>query len=187
MHSETTAAVPASGVELGPRRSGLVALVVLSLFFGLSVIGFRAGLDATPYETTDSAGRQMGFNDTFSKEHYGIILSNCSVLGTLYYMGLYEWLFVGCHALAIVALVRWGDEPQVIAFFLVQALVFPWGIPGQIVLFLTLWGAFSGTGGHDREAFVDIPYIPVMAHSFWLLVCAVIVWRLIRSRKKTRG
>ncbi|MGI9240684.1 MAG: hypothetical protein ACR2RV_07780, partial [Verrucomicrobiales bacterium] len=183
------AAVPAPSVDPGPHqssRSGLVALVVLSLFFGLSVIGFRAGLDATPYETTDSAGRQMGFNDTFSKEHYGLILGNCSILRTLGYMGLYDWLFVGCHGLGIIALLRGRDELRVSVFFLVQPIIFPWGIPGLLVLFFTLWGVFSGTGGHDREAFVDIPYVPLMAHSFWLLVCAVVSWCLMRSRRKTR-
>jgi hypothetical protein len=187
MNPEPSVAVPVSNPirATGQRRPlGLVALVILSLGFGLMAIAFRAGLDATPYETTDSAGREMGFNDVFSSEHYGIILRNCFLLGTLDYMGSYDWLFVGCHALAIVLLLWERDGPWTIAFFLAQGLVFPWGMPGQIVLVVSLWGALSGTSSYDREAFVDIPYIPLMAHSFWLLTVAVITWSIVRSRRK---
>lgn len=190
MNPESSASIQASNPISAAaqwRPVGLVGLVILSLAFGLSVVAFRAGLDATPYETTDSAGREMGFNDTFSWEHYGIILQNCSVLGTLDYMGPYEWLLLGCHALAIVLLLRVPDKPWTVGFFLAQPLLFPWGLPGQIVLFAYLWGTVSGTGSHDREGFIDIPFIPLIAHSFWLLTAGVIAWRTIWSRRAARA
>jgi hypothetical protein len=189
MNPESPVATPASNPTPATnrwRRFGLVALVLLSLGFSLSVIAFRAGLDATPYETTDSAGREMGFNDPFSWEHYGIIFQNCSPSRTLAYMGQYEWLLVVCHALATMLLLWRPDKTGTFAFFLAQPLIFPWGLPGQIVLFASLWGLLSGTGSHDREWFIDIPYIPMVAHSFWLLTVAVITWRIVRSKRESR-
>ena len=52
------------------------ALVGLTFVFALAVVALDAGVRATPYETADSEGRTMGFNDQFSTEHYRIVLGN---------------------------------------------------------------------------------------------------------------
>jgi hypothetical protein len=56
------------------RRMAL--LVVVSLLAFASAVVLRLGIDATPYETTDSAGRPMGFNDALHAEHDLIMLRN---------------------------------------------------------------------------------------------------------------
>ena len=77
----------------GEPRGSLIVLVGLSLAISLLVFALRVGIDATPYETTDSAGRAMGFNDEFSHEHYRIIIGNMSVIG----IGFYEGILVAVH------------------------------------------------------------------------------------------
>ena len=67
----------------GPPRGLAALLVAFSLVFALVLQAFLAALQATPYETVDSAGREMGFNDVFTPEHYGIIVRSMSVGRTL--------------------------------------------------------------------------------------------------------
>ena len=57
----------------------LVWLVAASFFTFACCVIVRAGLGNTPWDTVDSRGRTMGFNDVFSLEHYTIILSNFSI------------------------------------------------------------------------------------------------------------
>jgi hypothetical protein len=54
-----------------------LALLVLASFlvFAFAVV-LRVGLGSTPYDTTDSAGRPMGFNDPLHAEHYLIMVRN---------------------------------------------------------------------------------------------------------------
>jgi hypothetical protein len=60
-------------------RKRFIFLVILSLGFTVWVIGYRGGVGATPYDTVDSMGRTMGFNDHFSHEHYRIIVGNMNL------------------------------------------------------------------------------------------------------------
>ena len=39
----------------------------------------------------------------------------------------------------------------------------------------------------DREGFVDVPFVPIMAGGFWLWVVVAIAWRLRRFRKQGAG
>ncbi len=174
---------PGSRALAGRVRWQSMALVVLSLVFGLSVIAFQAGLGATAYETTDSEGRTMGFNDRFSREHYGIILGNVSLQGTP--GSMHDLIFVGMHGLALGLLAGVRDGKWMIRFCLLQPLVFPLGLLG--IYILPLWVAdIAYYRTSDRESFVDVPFVPIMAGGFWLWVVAAIAWRLHRFRKRLR-
>jgi ribose/xylose/arabinose/galactoside ABC-type transport system permease subunit len=166
-----------------PSRPKLCLLVLFSLLFGLGVIAFRAGLDATPYETADPQGRTMGFNDSFYAEHYGIILSNCSAYRTLNYLSPYDYLFIAAHLVMAVLLLRGVGRGWVIGFGAIQPLVFPFGVPGVLFLVVKIASVFSNSND-DREAFIDIPFIALMAHPVWLIACAVIVWKFWRARRR---
>ncbi|RYG02019.1 MAG: hypothetical protein EON94_06660, partial [Caulobacteraceae bacterium] len=56
------------------RRLSL--LVMVSFLFFATMLALRLGLGSTPYETADSMGRTMGFNDPLDREHYLIMLKN---------------------------------------------------------------------------------------------------------------
>ena len=52
-------------------------LFVLGSFITCAIlVMLRIGIGATPYETTDSLGRAMGFNDRLYPDHYFIMLAN---------------------------------------------------------------------------------------------------------------
>lgn len=184
---------PSSNSFARLRRQSIV-LIVVSLVFGLFVIAFMAGLNATSYETTDAAGRTMGFNDRFSGEHYRIILGNMSWRGTFkemwegHYLLFgsirgYEWLFVAMHGFALGLLVWARQEKWVIRFFLLQPLLFPLGILGIYALpLMVIDAAWFRTA--DREAFVDVPFVWVAAHGCWVIVSTIIAWRFFRYGRR---
>jgi hypothetical protein len=60
------------------KRLCLVGVVSASLLVSIATLVLDVGLRDTPYETKDSVGRTMGFNDPLSREHYGIIIRNFS-------------------------------------------------------------------------------------------------------------
>ena len=125
----------------------------------------------------------MGFNDRFSVEHYGIILGTMSARGTLGAMHVYEWVFVGMHGLALVFLAGVREAKWIVRFCLLQPLVFPWGLIG--IYALPLWVvdiAFYHTS--DREAYVDAPFVPIIAHGLWLMMVFVLAWRWHRFRTR---
>jgi hypothetical protein len=75
-----------------------LALLVQASFmvFAFAVV-LRVGIGATPYDTTDSVGRPMGFNDPLHAEHYVIMLRNFSPTELLKLEYGYEWvLFRAC-------------------------------------------------------------------------------------------
>jgi hypothetical protein len=55
-------------------QSLLYGVIAASLLLGLLSRSVAVGIGKVPYETTDSRGRAMGFNDPLSREHLGIIL-----------------------------------------------------------------------------------------------------------------
>ena len=57
-----------------PSRRPLYAAGVLSLLVLSGAAGIRGGVAAMLYETTGPHGRIMGFNNTFSAEHRGMLL-----------------------------------------------------------------------------------------------------------------
>ncbi len=187
--------VAAAGKRL--RRQAML-LVVASLLFGIGVIAFMEGLNATPYETTDAMGRTMGFNDQFSREHYGIIFENMSLRGTLKAMGEIDyfafvpfrnagWCFVTVHLIALLVLARAREEKWITRFFLAQPVLFPWGVIGIFVLPLMVLDLVWFREA-DRESFVDVPFVCIAAHGCWLMVSGIIAWRCHRLKKRcSRG
>ena len=163
----------------GLQSMKLIVLVVLSLVFTFVVIGFRGGVAATPYDTMDSAGRTMGFNDHFSYEHYRIIVGNMN-LGQ---MGTHEWLLVAAHLVMIVLLRLVRRKWWIIfSYALAQVLCFPWGVLGFVALPAYVLGCV--TQSNDRESIVDMPFIKMEAGAVWLAVASFIGWRMWRARRQ---
>ena len=167
-------------------RRPLHAAVALSLLTLLAAAWIRGGVAATPYDTTDSKGRTMGFNDVFSEEHYAILLRNADWPHAVEQMngdssewsmeGVYNWSLVAVHGIFLVMLtkcsartIRWFLFVQPVFFFL--GWFGFWFLPIEIVELL--WAHTN-----DRESFVDIPYIAIMSQGAWFLACAFIFWKL---------
>src|SRR5436190_956531 len=98
-HEESSPSPALSAMEKDAARNRwLVLLVVVSfLMFAVAFI-IRVGIEATPYDTTDSAGHTMGFNDPLSPEHYLIILRHFPFAEILHPAYAYEWLLIAMQA-----------------------------------------------------------------------------------------
>ena len=165
-----------------------VVLVVASLVVTLLVVALDVGMTNTPWETVDSAGHAMGFNDRLSAEHYRIALSNFrfSTLGTL--PCAYSDLLILAQALALVGLLRTpGSVGPGLRWFLgLQGLLFPLGwltlvsLPSQIRNILG--------GVETREGFIDVPFVVVTAQPVWVVVSGgLCLWSLLRGRRGRRS
>src|SRR4051812_30184574 len=161
------------------RFNRRLALLVLSSFtvFGLAVV-LRLGIGATSYETTDSAGRPMGFNDPLNAEHYLIMLRNFNPRDFLSYECGYEWVLFAAHIFGATLLLTSGAvcSRATRLFFAIQPLIFPLGI--LAVFFLPNLVADFLKGRMDREGFIDIPFIWAIAHPVWILSSIVIAFLL---------
>jgi hypothetical protein len=159
----------------------LALLVLFSFLFVAASIALRIGIDVTPYETTDSAGRTMGFNDRFSAEHYAMALRNFQWGALLSPERAYEWLLLAANGLGAVILLRTGAGCTRLTrwYFALQALVFPWGLALIPLLPISVVAIFRGTA--DREDFTDFPCFSVPAYSMWVAT-ALIVTIALRGR-----
>ena len=155
---------PARAQREGARRSSTL-LILASLAFSTLVVAFWAALDATPYDAHDSLGRSMGFNDVFSREHYGIIWRHFSFGGTLAAVGPYEWALLAAHVLAAGLVWKVRNEKHIVRFCLAQVLVFPAGVLG--LPFLVLFPPCALFFGADREAYIDIPFVVLLTQASW--------------------
>lgn len=156
-----------------------LSLYVLGSFSALLVVAvFLLGLSATPYETSDSLGRTMGFNDPFYPEHYLIALGNFAPWRAFERENFYEWLLAIAHIAGIYLLLNSGriSTRSVRWFFAAQPLVFPFGIPAMAILPMFVYGATRGP--LDRESFVDIPFALMITQPIWLLVSIYIACTL---------
>ncbi len=159
----------------------MVAFATGSLLLCGIIAVFVVGVWETPYDTTDSVGRTMGFNDRFSWEHYGIIFSNFNFwrLMTLDYT--YTWLLLLAHAVGLRILLS-SDGERLIRlqwFFGVQALFFPIGLYG--VFFLPYILRMMVGGALDREGVVDVPFIAFSAQGIWLFASFAIFFVIRRQ------
>jgi hypothetical protein len=95
-------------------------------------------------------------------------------------MSTYEWLLVGAHFLAIGLLVFEERMKLTLRYCLLQPLIFPIGFLG----FICVPGYAVGIirNSLDRESFIDIPFIWIMAHFVWICVALVMAWTLFRWR-----
>jgi hypothetical protein len=183
-------------VRFNRRLSGLV---LGSLVLFLIALVLRVGISLTPYETTDSAGRTMGFNDPLSAEHFAIMARNFDPRALLRFDDVYDWVLLAMHGVGLwlllysarccTRLTRW--------FFALQVLVFPFGAMLFFMPFMIIPNLF---GQWDRESFVDIPFTIVMCHPVWVIVSITItialrapglglarVWRAMRQATSAFG
>ena len=158
------------------RRFVFVVLGSFLFFAGLLVL--RVGLDATPYETVDSAGRTMGFNDPLGREHYLIMVQNFAPLRLFSVDYWYEWLLVlmqGIGAWLLLSPRRSGTRGTR-WFFALQLRIFPFGLLCIPLLFPMAIGLFTPSMTMDRESFVDVPFLIITAQPVWVLAS---IWMVI--------
>lgn len=154
------------------RRLTLYVLGSFSAF--TTVMVFLLGLDGTPYETTDSLGRPMGFNDRFYVEHYLIILGNFAPWKFFEREHFYSWLLATAHIVGACLLLKSGriSTRSVRWFFTVQPFVFFLGVPAVAIVPMFVYGMIRK--GMDREGFVDIPFAIMVAQPIWVLTSTYI-------------
>jgi hypothetical protein len=179
-------AAPASKTEPFPplakaTRHRLALLIVIS--FLMFVFGFvlRVGIEATSYDTTDRAGRPMGFNDPLHAEHYLIIARHFQPAELLQPRRAYEWLLLAMQAAGAWLLLRSDRIQSIRRFFAVQPVLFPLGLLFCWVPPLLVAGLLGN--GLDRESFTDFPFVFAMgmfAHSTWV-VCSLVIVFVLRS------
>ncbi|MFN0125270.1 MAG: hypothetical protein ACKV19_01125 [Verrucomicrobiales bacterium] len=157
-------------------RRPLVAAVVLSFIVLLAAAWLRGGVAATSYDTQDSQGRTMGFNDVFSGEHYGILLANANWREMVKQLEPHDWGLVAAH-IVLLELLGTASARVIRVFIWPQAVLFWWGWFGFWLLPIgiadALWFHTS-----DREGFTDIPYISILSQGAWFWACAFILWKL---------
>lgn len=148
----------------------LLAPVLASLAFTLVCLLLSAGLSNTPYETQDSAGRRIGFNDPISAEHLGILLRNVR----LHTLRTPEALYLELQ-LVLTAFVAWrlagtrqGNWRRMRGFLLAQIVVFPLGVIGWYSM--PYFVRRLATGTLDREDFTDGFAGLLPPQSFWVAV-----------------
>ena len=154
----------------------LATLVLVSIAVTLFAVVLRVGLGNTPYETMDSAGRTMGFNDPLGTEHLLIMAGNFTFGAFFRWEHAYTWLLLSMQFLAVGILVspRSGGTRLTRWFFALQLAIFPVGILSAIVVLPMLIGMlFTAT---DREGFVDIPYILIVSQGFWILTSLALLF-----------
>lgn len=145
------------------------------------VLGFvlRVGIEATPYDTTDRAGRTMGFNDPLHAEHYLISARSFQPAELLRPQHAYEWLLLAMQAAGAGLLLRGERIPFTRRFFAMQPILFPLGLVFCWVPPLLIAGLLGR--GWDREALTDFPFVLFMgifAHSTWVVSSLIIVLSL---------
>jgi len=153
-------------------------MVLGSFVFCLLMVILKAGLDATPYESTDRAGHPMGFNDPLTAEHYLIMISNFHVTDLLGGKSAYEWLLAAAHLAGAFLLLSARFSTRVIRwFFAVQAVLFPIGFLAIPIFVMMLFGFFTGARS-DREGFVDVPFLMITAHPVWIMTSIYLTFAL---------
>src|SRR6185369_495153 len=97
------------GVRLGAVNTSnstfnrrLAFFVLLSFLVLTAAVVLRDGIGATAYETTDSAGRTMGFNDRLGAEHYLILVRHFRPVLLFRAEHIYDWFL--CAAQVVGAL-----------------------------------------------------------------------------------
>lgn len=169
-------------------RCAFAAMILLCLLLFLSVVAFRAALGITPYELQDSQGRTMGFNDVFSREHYGFIFDRVSVSGTISYLNAYDWFFLAT-LLTGLWLVWKAQRRTLLIYHCVQLFIFPLGYFGFVMLPMSCFELINDLATNklprwDREGFIDVPFVPIVGHAPWLLCSILMILVLWRSNSQ---
>ena len=155
-------------------RFFLALVVCSSLVFTGIVAVFVTGLNGTSYDTTDSMGRSMGFNDPLFREHYWICFSNFQFERLMNLAYGYTWVLLCCHGIAL-GLIS-SESPRLLStlrlFITIQPFLFPVGLISFAVLPFTFGDILSES--LDREGVIDIPFIAIHAQPIWLLTVLVL-------------
>jgi hypothetical protein len=164
-------------------------------FFGIllaSIVAFilwltlAHGINDTPFETTDSKGRKMGFNDRLSLEHYSIALRNVHVINLVKNVHLYDWFLAFAQLIGLILIAKRTPSRLRRWFFAIQPLLFPWGM---LMLPAAPWILYTiVTGSCDREFFTDFP-LALPAQGFWVIASIIVCWHLFveESAAKVRS
>lgn len=155
--------------------------LVCALGFGAAVV-LTLGLEATPYDTADRAGRPMGFNDPLNAEHFAIVIRNFRAADFFRIEHLYEWLLLAMQVIGVGLLI---GSPRVSRrvlrrFFGGQVAIFPLGL--LLCWFPLVFIPTLFLGPVDREFFIDGPTPFILSQSVWVLVSLFIVYRLRDKR-----
>lgn len=170
----------------------LLGVLAASLLLGLLARSIEVGIGKIPFTTTDSRGRPMGFNDPLGREHLSIILKAVEP-ADLFRRGGWEtayfafWLAMHGAGAWIVLRFHPARPKPALAFFALQAPLFPTGVIGAVILPGMLQSMSQGK--FDRESIVDIPFFPATGHTVWLVACfaAIAVLFLAHRRHEWRG
>ncbi len=150
-----------------------LAFIVLSFILCAFIVAADVGIWNTPYETTDTAGRTMGFNDPLSMEHCRIILSNFRIRKFCELNYAYSWLLLAMHGWGAWLLLKMDlSRPLIRWFFALQGLIFPLGWLGFLAIAAMARSVLQGT--FDRESMVDLPFIALTAHPIWIMAAIAI-------------
>jgi hypothetical protein len=150
----------------------LLGLCFVDVALSLALV---VGLKATPWNTMDSRGRTMGFNDQFSLEHYEIALRNIrpdKLFRT-------EFGYEGAVLIAIlIGIWCLGSESRRARamrewYFHLQLGVFFPGIVGMVLFWPRMMLDLVSLQA-DREFFDDMPTGLILTHSPWALLSLTI-------------
>jgi hypothetical protein len=154
------------------------ALILASLAVQLAVALLEVGHDATPYGTTDAAGRKLGFNDPITFGHLLIMLSNVTFKAFVLAVESYALFGYFLHLGALVLI--WNSKLThgvCQGFFGAQLLLFPMGWNPLAWL---MWIAVLPVGPIDGEAIQDGPFNAGFATvSWWAASGIIFFWALL--------
>jgi len=163
---------------VGRKLIGL--LLIPSILVSIVAILLTVGIGQTPYDTKDSLGRPMGFNDRLSPEHYQIILNNVSWPAFFDFGHAYDWLLLAMQITGLSILLRRTPLVRIeFWFFACQPILFPFAVLGIPMLPMLVSSALRGR--LDREGIIDIPFVWCTAHPIWVLT-SITVALLLRGK-----
>ncbi|MGV3533037.1 MAG: hypothetical protein ACO1QR_11760 [Chthoniobacteraceae bacterium] len=157
----------------------LVGLVLLSVTVLAIAVVLRVGIGNTSYETVDSVGRSMGFNDPLSAEHYWIMVQNFDVADLFRTERIYDWILLGMHGLGAWLLLsaRYSASRLTRWFFAFQPVLFPLGLLFSLFSYAMIFSALIGDLG-DRETFIDLPFVIAVAQPVWVVSSMIIFFAM---------
>lgn len=157
-------------------QRGLVVAMWGCLILAVSAVTLDAGVAATPWNTRDSRGATMEFNDRFSAEHYSIALSNLRPWQLLKPRYVYDWAQWGMILLGVrfftskerrvrtVTLIFFFAQSGLFFLGWLQLVFLNWP---QIILRLIRCEA-------TREDFVDVPFTWLASQPPWVVVSLLV-------------
>lgn len=177
---------PPSASTKAPRRDAAfnrwLAVLILGSFLVLIVSAvLEVGIAATPYETTDSLGRPMGFNDPLHGEHFLILWRNFHFAALLRPAHAYTWLLAAMQVAGAWLLLTsaHGSGRFTRWFFATQMFVFPFGLVFCWVAPLILASLCVGDLG-DREGLTDFSVGATwfLGQTTWVCVSLILLFAL---------